>query len=55
MKIVLKYQEPETRLACYMFEEVFDYPAEQDEAAEAYNAVKNAGYEITFFRFVEED
>ena len=54
MKIELNYKEPGTQISAYMYTETFDAETEQDEAVEAYNAVKDRGYEITSFRFVAD-
>ena len=54
MKIVLKYQEPETRIAAYQYSTVYDL-MEAEEAVEELQAARNAGYEITCWKLVHDE
>lgn len=54
MKIELQYREPETQIAAYIFNSVYD-ATEVEEALEERNAAENAGYEITIWRLVHDE
>lgn len=54
MKIELQYKEPETQVAGYIFNAVYDI-SEINEAYEEYDAAKRAGYEITIWRLVHDE
>lgn len=54
MKIELQYREPETQIAAYIFNMVYDV-SEIDEAREERDAAERAGYEITIWRLVHDE
>lgn len=54
MKIELQYKEPETQIAAYIFNSVYD-ETEIDEACEERTAAERAGYEITIWRLVHDE
>lgn len=54
MKIELQYREPETQIAGYIFNVVYDV-SEIDEAKEERDAAERAGYEITIWRLVHDE
>lgn len=54
MKIILKYQAPETHLDAYKFSAVYD-ETEISEAVEEFNAAKRYGYEITRWSLVHDE
>ena len=54
MKIELQYREPETQIASYIFNAVYDV-SEIDEAKEERDAAERAGYEITIWRLVHDE
>jgi hypothetical protein len=54
MKIILKYQAPETHLDAYKFSAVYD-ETEISEAVEELQAAKRYGYEITMWTLVHDE
>lgn len=54
MKIELQYKEPETQIAGYIFNAVYD-AEDVAEALEERNAAERAGYEITIWRLVHDE
>lgn len=54
MKIELQYKEPETQIAGYIFNAVYD-AEDVEEALEERNAAEQAGYEITIWRLVHDE
>lgn len=54
MKIVLKYQEPETKVEGYKFSAVYD-ETEIKEALAELQAARKYGYEITCWTLVHEE
>lgn len=56
MKIELQYREPETQIAGYIHNAVYD-ATEKDfkEAVEEMLAAKRHGYEVTIFRLVRDE
>lgn len=54
MKIELQYKEPETQIAGYIFNAVYD-AKDSAEALEERNAAERAGYEITIWRLVHDE
>lgn len=54
MKIILKYQAPETNLDAYKFSAVYD-ESEISEALEELETAKRYGYEITMWKFVHNE
>ena len=54
MKIELQYREPETQIAGYIFNAVYD-EKDINEALEERNAAERAGYEITIWRLVHDE
>lgn len=54
MKIQLAYQEPETNIGAYKWNEFFT-EEEINEAVAELEALKAAGYEITIWRLVPDD
>jgi hypothetical protein len=54
MKIELQYKEPETQIAGYIFNAVYD-AEDSAEALEERNAAERAGYEITIWRLVHDE
>ena len=54
MKIVLKYQEPETKVDGYKFSAVYD-ETEMKEALAELQAARKYGYEITCWTLVHEE
>lgn len=53
MKIELQYKEPETQIAGYIFNAVYD-ETEIKDAREERDAAERAGYEITVWRLVHD-
>ena len=54
MKIILKYQAPETHLDAYKFSAVYD-ETEISEAIEELQSAKRYGYEITMWTLVHDE
>lgn len=54
MKIILKYQAPETHLDAYKFSAVYD-ETEVSEAVEELQSAKKYGYEITMWTLVHDE
>ncbi len=54
MKIILKYQAPETQIDAYKFSAVYD-ETEISEAVEELQAARKYGYEITMWTLVHEE
>ena len=54
MKIELQYKEPETQIAAYIFNFVYD-ETEINEACEERAAAERAGYEITIWRLIHDE
>lgn len=54
MKIILAYKEPETQIAAYMYESVYD-ESEVKEAVEELKAAKEHGYEIVRWALVHDE
>lgn len=54
MKIILKYQAPETQIDGYKFSAVYD-ETEFSEAVEELRAARKYGYEITMWTLVHEE
>jgi len=54
MKIVLKYQEPETKVDGYKFSAVYD-ETEMKEALAELQAARKYGYEITCWTLVHDE
>lgn len=54
MKIELQYKEPETQIAGYIFNAVYD-ESEIDEACAELTSARNLGYEITIWRLVHDE
>lgn len=54
MKIILKYQEPETTLNAYKYSAVYD-ESEIKEAIEELSAARRMGYEITKWLLVHDE
>lgn len=54
MKIVLKYQAPETNIDAYKFSAVYD-ESEIAEALEELETARRYGYEITRWTLVHEE
>lgn len=54
MKIILKYQEPETKVEGYKFSAVYD-ETEMKEALAELQAARKYGYEITCWTLVHEE
>lgn len=54
MKIILKYQEPETAIDAYKFTAIYD-ETEIAEAVEELKAARRHGYEITRWSLVHEE
>lgn len=54
MKIELQYREPETQIAGYIFNAVYD-AEDVKEAREERDAAERAGYEITIWRLVHDE
>lgn len=54
MKIILKYQEPETKVDRYKFSAVYD-ETEIKEALAELQAARKYGYEITCWTLVHEE
>ena len=54
MKIILKYQEPETHIDAYKFSAIYD-ESEIKEASEELEAARRVGYEITQWSLVHNE
>ena len=54
MKIILKYQAPETNLNAYKFSAVYE-TAKAKEAVAELKAARRVGYEITLFQLVPDE
>ena len=54
MKIILKYQAPETKLSAYQYSAVYD-ETEIKEAVEELHAARRVGYEITCWVLVHDE
>jgi len=54
MKIILKYQAPETKIEGYKFSAVYD-ETEIDEALSELQAARKYGYEITCWTLVHNE
>lgn len=54
MKIILKYQAPETKIDAYKFSAVYN-ETEISEAIEELQAARKYGYEITMWTLVHEE
>jgi len=54
MKIILKYQAPETQLDAYKFSAVYD-ETEVSEAVEELQSARQYGYEITMWTLVHDE
>ena len=54
MKIILKYQEPETKISAYQYSAVYD-DTEVKEALEELQPARKAGYEITCWTLVHDE
>ena len=54
MKIILKYQAPETHLDAYKFSAVYD-ETEVSEAVEELQSARQYGYEITMWTLVHNE
>ena len=54
MKIILKYQAPETHIDAYKYSAVYD-ETEIKEAVEELQVARRYGYEITMWTFVHDE